>query len=254
MSTTPSPIIDAFSTLADAETQCTAAQLAQDIFAEVFRKAFTPDPEVLGKALAEAETRSIEWCQNGASSEEQLLRLAMLITGLDHWGLAYTQAFNLTAIPALTALITALRGRLNSESDEAFQQFFSVIEQIESNAIDFKVELRRSIHLALWHAMAACESDEDAESILKPLGGMLLGLSQQMPELGWRLVADALAHIQISLLGENSALSELARENTQKLFDSLQHAMPREQYQTILRHSSQAALAWQQARRSSVTH
>lgn len=254
MSTPPSPIVDALATLADAETQCAAAQLAQDIFAEVFRKAFTPDPELLGKTLADAEARCIEWCQKGASSEEQLLRLAMLVTGLDHWGLAYTQTFSLTAIPALTALIAALRSRLNAQSDESFQQFFAVIEQIESNVVDFKVELRRSIHLALWHAMAACETEEDAESILKPLGGMLLGLSQQMPELGWRLVADALAHIQVSLLNETSTLSDLARASTQKLFDSLRGAMPREQYQTILRHSSQAALAWQQARRTSATH
>lgn len=254
MSTTTSPIVDALATLADAETQCEAAQLAQDVFAEVFRKAFTPDPELLGKTLAEAETRCIEWCQQGASNEEQLLRLAMLVTGLDHWGLAYTQTFSLTAIPALTALIAALRSRLNSQSDESFEQFFTVIEQIESNVVDFKVELRRSIHLALWHAMAACETEEDADSILKPLGGMLLGLSQQMPEFGWRLVADALAHIQISLLSETSALSDLARESTQKLFESLQQAMPREQYQTILRHSSQAALAWQQARRTTATH
>jgi hypothetical protein len=29
--------------------------------------------------------------------------------------------------------------------------------EIESDAIDFKIELRRSIHLALWHAMAACD-------------------------------------------------------------------------------------------------
>lgn len=254
MSTTSSPIVDQLSTLANAATQCEAAQLAQDIFAEVFRNAFTPDPALLGKVLTQAETRCIEWCQAGISSEEQLLRLAMLVTGLDHWGLAYTQAFSLTAIPALSALISSLRGHLNSQSDESFQLFFSVIEQIESNVIDFKVELRRSIHLALWHAMTACETDEDAESILKPLGGMLLGVNQQMPEYGWRLVADALAHIQIKLLSETEVLNDLARQNTQKLFEALQQAMPREQYQTILRHSSQAALAWQQARRSTTTH
>jgi hypothetical protein len=63
-----------------------------------------------------------------------------------------------------------------------------------------------------------------------------------------------LAHIQIKLLSETEAPSDLARQNTQKLFEALQQAMPREQYQTILRHSSQAALAWQQARRSTTTH
>lgn len=254
MSATPSPIVDAFSTLANAETQHEAAQLAQDVFSEIFRKAFNVAPELLGKALIEAETRSIEWCQKGASSEEQLLRLAMLITGLDQWGMAYTQTFSLTAIPALSALIAALRNRLSKQSNESFQRLFTVIDQIETNVVDFKVELRRSIHLALWHAMAACETEEDAESIIKPLGGMLLGLNQLMPELGWRLIADTLAHIQVQLLSETSPLSDLAHQSTQKLFESLQHAMPREQYQTILRHASQAALAWQQAHRTMTTH
>ena len=84
--------------------------------------------------------------------------------------------------------------------------------------------------------------------------GLLMTVVLAMIGIYNGLVADALAHIQVSLLNETSTLSDLARASTQKLFDSLRGAMPREQYQTILRHSSQAALAWQQARRTSATH
>jgi len=106
------------------------------------------------------------------------------------------------------------------------------------------------MHLALWHAMVACETTEEAQSILQPLGSMLLGLNRQMPELGWRLVADALAHIQISLLGEMATVTDLARDSTQQLFESLRQAMPAEHYQRILHHSGQVLLAWQQLRRT----
>ncbi|HJV92125.1 MAG TPA: hypothetical protein VJ572_01565 [Azonexus sp.] len=254
MTTAPSLPADTLTALADAETQRATARLAQDVFAGVFRQAFTPDPEQLGKILSEFESRCIAWCQAGESDDSRLLRLALLITGLDQWGLAYTQAFNLNAIPALTALIAALRSRLNAQSDALFQQYFTRLEAVETDGVDFKVELRRSLHLALWHAMVACETSEEAQDILRPLGSMLLALDRQMPELGWRLVADALAHIQISLLGEMAAATEVAQDSTQQLFGALRQALPAERYQSIVRHSGQVLLAWQQLRRSGEPH
>lgn len=247
MSTAPSIPADELAALTDADTQRLAARMAQDMFAEVFRKAFTPDPEQLGKALRELETRCVDWYLAGDSDDAKALRLALLISGLDQWGLAYTQAFSLTAIPALSALLGALRSRLNAQSDALFQRYFNRVERVETDAIDFKVDLRRGIHLALWHAIAACESADDAEALLQTLGSLMLTLDQRMPTLGWRLLADALAHIQIGLLNETS--TDLARDSTQQLFESLRQALPQERYQTILSHASQALLAWQQARR-----
>ena len=246
MTATENPISEMISTIAPADCQRAAAQLAQDIFAGLFRKAFTKDPEELGRTLAELESRGVTWCEAGDSIEGQILRLAMLVNGLDQWGLAYTQTFDLTAIPPLSALIASLRGRLNDEADTLFQQFFEWIEQGETHVVDFKIELRRSIHLALWHAMNACENAEDTQAILQPLGSMLITLDQKMPELGWRFVADALAHIQISLLSDTA---DAGRDSAQMLFESLRHAMPQERFQNILRLSSQVALAWQQAQR-----
>ena len=66
---------------------------------------------------------------------------------------------------------------------------------------------------------------------------------------GWRLVADALAHIQIGLLSGQAPASPLAQEGTQQLFASLRHALPDARYQAILAHSGQAVVAWQQAAR-----
>ena len=114
--------------------------------------------------------------------------------------------------------------------------------------MDFRIELRRNIHLALWHAMTACEESEDAQRILNALGSMMLALARHLPLLGWRLLADALASIQIRLLSDASA-SSMAQENTQQLFAALRQNLPTEQYQAILAYSSQAVMAWQQSRR-----
>ena len=77
----------------------------------------------------------------------------------------------------------------------------------------------------------------------------MLVLDEKMPQLGWRLLADALASIQISLLSETIAASALAQETTQQLFEALRQALPKERFQSILAYSGQAVLAWQQSRR-----
>lgn len=244
------PIIDSLVTLATPQTQRLAARMAQEVFAGTFRQAIAPHPAEVGKRMAEAEAHCYNWCLAGESDNARALRLALLISGLDQWGLAYSQAFNLSAIPALSALIGALRNRLNAEADALFQWFYQQIDQVEADAVDFKVELRRSIHLALWHAMAACETDTESKPIIQSLGSMLLALNGRMPDLGWRLVADALAHIQVSLL-EQAQASSLAQAGTQQLFESLRNVLPPARYQTILAHSAQVVLAWQQSRRAS---
>ena len=99
--------------------------------------------------------------------------------------------------------------------------------------------------------MAACETAEQVQGIVQPLGSMMLALNQQMPELGWRLLADALANIQIGLLSDIAPKSPMAQEGTQQLFASLRHALPQERYQAILAHAGQVVVAWQQSVRLS---
>ncbi|MBS1189527.1 MAG: hypothetical protein H6R10_1319 [Rhodocyclaceae bacterium] len=249
MSSNTSPIVDTLSSLANSDIQRIAARMAQEVFTATFRQSVGAEAAQAGKAMAEIESRCANWCSAGGSDDARALRLALLISGLDQWGLAYSQAFNVSAIPALSALIGALRSRLDTRSDARFQWFFNQIDQVEADAIDFKVELRRGIHLALWHAMAACETESDANAIIQALGSMFLALNERMSELGWRLVADALANIQVRLL-DDPAASAVAQEGTRQLFESLRRSLPQERYQTILAHSAQVVLAWQQSKRS----
>ena len=241
------PLADAVAGIANPDTQRIAARMAQDIFTAIFRALAQPeghDP----RADDEMARRCTNWVQAGSDDAGRALRQALLITGLDQWGLAYSQAFGLTGIPALSALIGTLRQRLDPAEDARFQQYFSCIEQEETTAIDFKIDLRRNIHLALWHAMTACEDDAAAEAITRTLGSLLLALERQMPAVGWRLIADALASIQAALLAGD--LGERGQRGTQQLFASLQHALPAERYRHILATSAQAVLAWQQAQRA----
>ena len=97
--------------------------------------------------------------------------------------------------------------------------------------------------------MIACEATEESQQILQNLASMMLVLDGKMPQLGWRLLADALASIQISLLSESLAASALAQEATQQLFEALRQSLPKERFQAMLAYSGQAVLAWQQSRR-----
>ncbi|HZX30203.1 MAG TPA: hypothetical protein VFF03_02530 [Rhodocyclaceae bacterium] len=248
MTQNANPIVDSLSSIANADTQRLAARMAQEVFGGTFRQAVSPESADGGKVMAEVASRCHNWCQAGEGEDARALRLALLISGLDQWGVAYSQAFNLSAIPALSALIGALRTRLDPKADARFQWFYTQIGEVEADAIDFKVELRRNLHLALWHAMAACETESEAQAIVQALGSLLLAVNERMPELGWRLMADALANIQVRLLDDTQA-SEVAQKGTQQLFESLRQALPKERYQTILAHSAQVVLAWQQARR-----
>ena len=235
--------------LMPAEAQRQAARMAQDAFAAVFR--LSADAEAAGRdvALQEIEERCRNWCAAGAGEDACALRRALLIGGLDQWGLAYAQAFGLTAIPALTGLLGSLRTRLDPQEDARFQKFFAQVEAVESDAVDFKIELRRNIHLALWHAMGACDDGAAADRICRTLGSLLLALDSRMPTLGWRLLADALATIQMALLAEGGT-GRLAQEGTERLFEALRQNLPAERYRAILAQATRATLAWQQARRA----
>jgi hypothetical protein len=240
---------DGYAGLMPAEAQRQAARMAQDAFAAVFR--LSADSEATGRdaAFQELAGRCRNWCAAGIGEDGRALRRALLIGGLDQWGLAYAQAFGLTAIPALTALLGDLRTGLDAQEDARFQKFFAEVEAVEADAVDFKIELRRNIHIALWHAMGACDDGAAADRICRTLGSLLLALDARMPTLGWRLLADALATIQMALLADGSS-GRLAQEGTERLFEALRQNLPVERYRAILAQATRATLAWQQARRA----
>jgi hypothetical protein len=231
----------------DAQRQ--AARMAQDAFAGVFRLGADPASGARDAALLELAERCQNWCAAGAGEDGRALRRALLIGGLDQWGLAYAQAFGLTAMPALTALLGSLRTSLDPQAEARFERMFAQVESVETDAVDFKIELRRNIHLALWHGMGACEDGAAADRICDTLGSLLLALDARMPTLGWRLLADALATFQMALLADASATSA-AQDGTQRLFEALRQNLPADRYRAILTQASHATLAWQQARRA----
>jgi len=240
--------VDRLAGVVSPDTQKLAARMAQDAFAQVFRLTLHSDEAALQSSQAALETQCFNWSRAGQGEDARALRLALLIAGMDQWGLAYSQAFGLVAIPALSALLGNLRTRLDAASDARFQSYFSRLDEAEADAIDFKIELRRGIHMALWHAMAACEQMSEAEPIVRTLGSLLLALTQRMPQTGWRLTADALAHFQMRLLGNPAELPPLAQETTQQLFDALGNALDATLYRAIRTGADQSVQAWLRAR------
>lgn len=251
MSSNPSAIApDRLAGIAAPDIQRQAARMAQDGFAKVFRLSLDGDEKAVRDAVAAMLPLCRNWALTGGNDEAAALRLALLVAGMDQWGLAYAKAFGLVTIPGLTELLGGLREGLSAPEEARFQRQFEALDAVETDAVDFKMELRRSIHLALWYAMIACTEREEAQRILSTLGGLLVGLTALMPEIGWRLVADALAHIQIRCLVEAAARESLAQETTQALFESLRRALPKAQFDLMLAHANQAAIAWQQAQRA----
>lgn len=243
------PPADGLANLAPPEVQRLAARMAQDAFTRIFRLSVERDEAALQAAVAEMQERAGNWARAAADDDGRALRLALLVCGIDQWALAYAQAFELRALPGVSVLLGGLRSALDAAADARFQQRYAAIEQAEGDAVDFKMELRRNIHLALWHAMIACDDRDEARAILAALGGMLVALVGHMPNLGWRLVADALASIQLRCLADATASTELARETTEGLFVALRQALPREISEPIFVQAHQVVIAWQQSRR-----
>lgn len=243
---TPSQIPDdPLAATVSPEHQRQAARMAQDAFARVFRSAVGEGDG----AVDDLHAALRNWAAAGGGEEAAGLRLALLLSGLDQWGLAWTQAFGLAALPGLSDLVGRLRTGLDPQAEARFLIQFEAIGAAEENAVDFKVELRRGIHLALWHAAIAGEDRDEALRLAGQLGSMMLALVEAMPELGWRLVADALAHIQVRCLAEGLAAEGLGQEATQALFAALSRELPAERRDAVMAHATQAVIAWQRANR-----
>jgi hypothetical protein len=243
---------DPLAPLVDADAQRQAARLVQEAFARVFRLTVTATEAARQTGVAELHQALSNWAQAVAADagpgQGRALRLALLVCGLDQWGLAWSQAFGLAAIPGLTELIGSLRTGLDASAEAHFLRQFEALAA-EPNAIDFKIELRRAIHLALWHSAIACAERDEALRLAGQLGGQLLAVVRDMPLVGWRLVADALASIQIRCLAEGLAATGVAQEATQALLAALARELPADRRDAVMAHAAQAVIAWQQANR-----
>lgn len=244
---------DPLATLVEAGIQRQAAHSAEEAFARVFRLTVSGTEAARREGVAGLGVTLRDWVRAAASDEARALRLALLISGLDQWGLAWSQAFGLVAIPGLTELIGTLRTGLDAVEEAHFLRQFEAVAAHEANAIDFKIDLRRGIHLALWHCSIASTERDEALRLAAQLGGQLLAVVRDMPLAGWRLVADALASIQIRCLAEGLAATGVAQEATQALLAALSRELPAARRDAVMAHAAQAVIAWQQARRSSAS-
>jgi hypothetical protein len=100
--------------------------------------------------------------------------------------------------------------------------------------------------------MIACEDKDEAEAVAQALGGMLLGLTASMPQLGWRLVADALSHMQVRCLADSLATEGLARETNEALFAALARELSPETRDLVFAHSAEAVRTWLQSGRGNI--
>jgi hypothetical protein len=240
---------DALAALANGEVQRQAARLVQESFNAAFRMSLDQGEAAQQEGARRLAMHLNEWAAM-ATRDESWLRRALLLAGLDQWGLGFVQAFGTAGLKGLSLLLGHLRDSLEIEDEAAVQQYFSRIQTEETNAQTFKIELRRELHLTLWHAMIACDSADEAQPIAQALGSMMAALIQTMPTFGWRIVADALASIQIRCLTHGLASSGLAQDSTQQLFAAVFAGLDEAQRTRIMNTSSQAVLAWQQAQRS----
>ncbi len=245
---------DPFASVLSAAVQREAAELAESGFARAFRLSTLESAAARAAGLASLQEELERWVNGVAEDPEdeslRALRLAMLLSGLDQWGLAWSQAFGLVSIAGLSELVGALRHQLDPRAEALLLQRYGEIDAAEENLIDFKLGVRRGIHLALWHAAIACESQEEANNLVGCLGGLMLGLTRAMPQLGWRLLADTLAFIQIRCLGGGLAVEGVGQQATQALLGALDQALAPDIRAQVMSHAAQAVLAWQHEQRA----
>ncbi len=181
------------------------------------------------------------------------MRQALLFSGLDHWGQAWSRCYGAGAMTGLSELLGCLRDTLDPAAEAAVQAAFARLDGHEASAFTFKAEVHKSVAVALWHALISDPNRESAAGIAGQLGGQLLGLLKTMPEHGWVIVASVLADIQIRCLAHQLAQEGLAQEMTQELFGALAQALSPEDRKRIMGGAGQAVVAWQQAQRAT-TH
>lgn len=231
------------------DEQLQAARLVQEAFAAALRLGAETEGKPLENAMARLADRLREWSRL-STAEGSHLRLALLMYGLDQWGLAYSQAFGAGVLSGLSLLLEDLRGGLDLSSESQCQRCLDTLRLDEASALDFKITLRRELHLSLWHSMIAAEAREQGDLLLNLLGGLLLALCKAMPTLGWRLVADTLASIQIRCLQHGLAASGQEQELTEALFAGLSQDLSEELREQVFAHSAEAVRSWQEARRA----
>jgi len=254
---------DSLADLAPHALQREAAKLAQEAFALAFRQTLEGKGDERPQIIAQVVQRLMGWANEKREGEVNTeadhhaarhLRQAMLLSGLDQWGLAYGQVYGPGAMTGLSALVAGLRAGLDGAGEtEGYQHYFERLTGDETAAFSFKSDLRQAIHMALWHTMIATENRGEAMQLLQQLGGMMLALPQAMPEYGWVILANTLGDIQIRCLAHALAAEGLGQEMTQELFGAISRQLPEALRQQVMGNAARTVLEWQQNNRAQGT-
>lgn len=235
------PLTDTYLSLMSAERQREAATVIQDAFTRTLRATVEHPAQERRAVVEEILERLLAW-QGGGTEEGTLLHQAATLLGLDQWGQAYTALVGAGALTGLSELVGALRDRLGNEV--ACQVFFQNLAEEDEKGFTFKVQLHSALHVALWHAAIAESEAQAAQEISAHLGGLMLGLFNSMPRLGWVVVAKSLADIQTTCLEHGLAQEGLAQQVTQQLFASLAQQMPETWRQQTLAGADEMVREW----------
>lgn len=235
------PLTDTYLSLMPAERQREAATVIQDAFTRSLRATVEHPAQERRGVVNELLERLVDWQGSGAG-EGVLLHQAVTLLGLDQWGQAYTPLVGAGALTGLSELVGALRDRLENEA--ACQVFFQNLAEEDEKGFTFKVQLHSALHVALWHAAIAESEAQAAQEISTHLGGLMLGLFNAMPRLGWVVVAKSMADIQTTCLEHGLAQEGQAQSVTQQLFASLAQQMPEGLRQQTLAGADEMVREW----------
>lgn len=235
------PLTDTYLSLMPAERQREAATVIQDAFTRALRATVEHPAQERRGVVDELLERLVAW-QGSGTGEGVLLHQAVTLLGLDQWGQAYTPLVGAGALTGLSELVGALRDRLENEA--ACQVFFQNLAEEDEKGFTFKVQLHSALHVALWHAAIAESEAQAAQEISTHLGGLMLGLFNAMPRLGWVVVAKSMADIQTTCLEHGLAQEGLAQSVTQQLFASLAQQMPEGLRQQTLAGADEMVREW----------
>ena len=234
-------LTDTYLSLMPAERQREAATVIQDAFTRALRATVEHPAQERRGVVDELLERLVDW-QGSGTGEGVLLHQAVTLLGLDQWGQAYTPLVGAGALTGLSELVGALRDRLENEA--ACQVFFQNLAEEDEKGFTFKVQLHSALHVALWHAAIAESDAQAAQEISTHLGGLMLGLFNAMPRLGWVVVAKSMADIQTTCLEHGLAQEGLAQSVTQQLFASLAQQMPEGLRQQTLAGADEMVQEW----------
>jgi hypothetical protein len=234
MTSTSDHLLDCFLPTVPADAQDDLARRVQRVFTDTLQRSLDSSAPITPAAL----DAIVDLLKLSPSAAEES---ALVLFGLDQWGLAYGQAFGTDCLPVLTAVVAHMR----AQSDDATLDHLQTLADDEGAGFQFKLSLRGAIHLGLWHAMVGEVDDAQGKHLAQCLGSQMLALLDAMPQHGWEILARTFAEIQMRCLAHGIAQTGPAKLLNEALFAALHARIPAEKRTRIIAAADQWVATWQ---------